>query len=214
MSNEEDLKHANEFGEIEAFKETKYWFKRDIETIIRSIKSLPKYITVVFFISLVTSLVFTLFENPSKNYSLALIYLLVLFPIFLLGFLLLHIIMTKGYGIYPESTYISTENLSNRFSLDSKITLILLAIILISAFFVRNLNIIFSKKSTGILFLLTILLIGLPWALFSKKERYNLSQVGGFKDNWLESLPKLVKFILVILIAGLLYFFWFILENK
>lgn len=35
----EDLKHTNEFGDIEVFKDTSYWFKRDWKTIKNSFKN-------------------------------------------------------------------------------------------------------------------------------------------------------------------------------
>ncbi len=57
--------------------------------------------------------------------------------------------------------------------------------------------------------LITILVVGLTWAVFSKKQKEAnyLNEYG----NWMESMPKWAKIIFVITVCLILYWFWFAL---
>jgi uncharacterized protein HemY len=57
--------------------------------------------------------------------------------------------------------------------------------------------------------LVTILIVGLSWAVFSKKQKEAnyLNEYG----NWMESMSAWAKIIFVITICLILYWFWFIL---
>jgi len=117
MSEEKDLENVNEFGEIEAFKGTKYWFKRDLQTIKRSFVSTIKFSPIVFLTTLAFSALMTLFDNPKINFYVAISYTVILFPIFLLGYLMFNVMVTKGYDIDPYAgTHIKTTKHANRFS--------------------------------------------------------------------------------------------------
>lgn len=61
-----------------------------------------------------------------------------------------------------------------------------------------------------------IFILGIPWALFSRKQKPGetepliASKWEGY-DNWMESMPKLYKLVLVIVTFRILFTFWIIL---
>ncbi len=90
------------------------------------------------------------------------------------------------------------------------ITTLLIAIILIFVV-LQGLNPSILRISDNLIeysILAAILIFGLPWALMSKKEKWN-GLVDGFKDNIFESMPRLIKITLVIALFMALYFLWF-----
>ena len=118
-----DLEHTNEFGEIEAFKDTKYWFKKDLLTIKKALKKVFKISPLIFLIALIFSSSITFLYNGSLNFFLIFIYLLILFPVFLLAYMMLYVMINKGYEIDAyEGTYIDTPKHDDRFSLDYLLT--------------------------------------------------------------------------------------------
>ncbi len=114
---DEDSQHTNEFGEIEAFKDTEYWFKKDFQTIKRSPTATLKAIPLILLATYLFSLLMTQLGGTGADFPLAFIYSLVFSPIFLLGYLMFHIIATKGYDIDPYAgTHINSPQHVNRFS--------------------------------------------------------------------------------------------------
>lgn len=111
----EDFKHTNEFGEIEVLKGTKYWFKKDFQTIKKSFKSAIKYSPIIFMVSLIIAVFASNFNY--KNIETIIYYTIIFFPITVLGYLMFYVIFTKGYDIDPYGgTHINSPEYSNRFS--------------------------------------------------------------------------------------------------
>lgn len=118
METSQDDKHVNEFEEIEVFKDTKYWFKKDFQTIKRSFSSTIKNAPFIFIASIVFSFLMSgIGGNRTLENTLA--YTLVFFPISLLGYAMFYVMIKKGYEIDPyEGAHIDTPQHANRFSIN------------------------------------------------------------------------------------------------
>jgi len=152
---EEDLKHTNEFGEIDMTKDTEYWFKRDFGTIkksfLKTLKAFP-FVVVPLYIF------FLIITRTENNWNLRFSFgLTVIFStIILLGYFMVYILVTKGYDIQPyQGTHIDNPNYDNRFSVK----------------YILN-----SQMSTGRkfifilrLFFYIIMLLGLLFTIFKDK---------------------------------------------
>lgn len=116
--NQKDTEHTNEYGDIEVFKDTKYWFKRDIQTIKKSFIATFKFSHVILLITFVFSFLITRTGNTLLNFDDTLLYTAVLSPIFLLGYFIFYVIATKGYDIESyEGTHINIPEHARRFSI-------------------------------------------------------------------------------------------------
>jgi hypothetical protein len=94
--------------------------------------------------------------------------------------------------------------------LSGSIVIILMIFILMFSFIqVTNSNFLAQLPTRALDYVLlgTILILGLPWALLSKKENHNRSD--GFDNTIFESLPRIVKVATVLGVFGILYIFWF-----
>lgn len=119
MTNKDDLKHTNEFGEIEAHKHTKYWFKRDLGTIKSSLLFTIKCLPVVFMVSVLASWLLNVLIPTFTTFKDLLIYSFILFPVFSLGCFLFRIMLTKGYEIqHYIGTHVKNPQHRNRFSMN------------------------------------------------------------------------------------------------
>jgi hypothetical protein len=75
---------------------TKEWFKKDLATIKKSLRSTFRNAVWIYLISLLFSVVTNIKYIDAK---IILYYSVVFLPIFLLGYLMLHVLKTKGYDI-------------------------------------------------------------------------------------------------------------------
>lgn len=118
MRKGEDRENVNEFGDIEAFKGTKYWFKRDIETIQNSLVSTLKFSPILIGATALLSLFYIRSINGEIINQISLIFTLSMSLLGVLAYFLLHVITTKGYDIHPyRGTHIKIEENVNRFSI-------------------------------------------------------------------------------------------------
>lgn len=119
MENSKDLKHVNEFGEIEVLKDTTYWFKRDLQTIRRSFVSTIRNSPFVFIIAMFFSFLMSGLSTTKVGLDNILAYTLIFFPISLLGYFMFYIMIKKGYEIDPYvGTHINIAEHTNRFSVN------------------------------------------------------------------------------------------------
>lgn len=114
-----DLKHANEFGEIEAFKDTKYWLKRDLQTIKKSLITTFNRSPIIFLVTILFSFILSVsFNDMGKDLGTLFTNALSFFPIFLLAHFMFHVIFTKGYNVHQWlGTYIDNPKFEKRFSI-------------------------------------------------------------------------------------------------
>lgn len=111
--NQEDYKHTNEFGEIEAFKHTKYWLKRDIQTIKKTLKSTIKFSPLLFLLSTVLATIMSFSYTSQFIADEIAFYALIFFPLFLLANLLIYVMVNKGYNISADGTTIDQSRNPN-----------------------------------------------------------------------------------------------------
>lgn len=117
MGDSEDQRHVNEFGEIEVLKDTKYWFKRDFQTIKRSFFSTIRNSPFVFIVAMFFSFLMSGLGNTKVGLDNILAYTLIFFPISLLGYFMFYVMIKKGYDIEPYvGTHINSAEHTNRFS--------------------------------------------------------------------------------------------------
>ncbi|RJQ24761.1 hypothetical protein C4577_07050 [Candidatus Parcubacteria bacterium] len=118
MDEKNDIKHTSEFGEIKAFTNTKYWFKRDFKTIKKSFYASLKSSPIIFTITLAFSFLITItYSQENYNIFATIVFSIILFPIFLFGYFMFCVMATKGYDIDPYvGTHIKTEQYTQRFS--------------------------------------------------------------------------------------------------
>lgn len=101
MNKKEDIDHTSELGDIEIGKDTAYWIKRDLRTMKISFISTAKAVPMVFLIVAVVILTSFIFAQVPHNLSITLKYILAFTAICSLGYLMIHIFVTKGYNIDP-----------------------------------------------------------------------------------------------------------------
>lgn len=92
---EQDYKHAGELGDL---KDTKYWFKRDIGTFKNSLRKTARVSPILLAVALILSLLINYFYN-SLSLMQILFTTILFFPIVLLGYFLVYIMVNKGYNI-------------------------------------------------------------------------------------------------------------------
>lgn len=80
---------------------TKEWFKRDIQTIKKSTKSTLKNLHWIYFATFTIFSAIDYLFTSSFNLKSNLLISLALFPVVIVGYLMLHILKTKGYDITP-----------------------------------------------------------------------------------------------------------------
>ncbi len=107
----EDNKHVDEFGDL---KDTKYWFKRDIDTIKQNFRQTVKISPVLLIIALVLSFLIN-YSYSTLSFTLIIVTMLLFFPIVLLGHFLFLIMIRKGYNISRSGTVIDTSRSSTPF---------------------------------------------------------------------------------------------------
>lgn len=113
-----DREKVNEFGEIEAFKNTGYWFKKDTETIKKSFISTLKFSPVLITGTTLFCLIYIRSISGEILTKTSLILIISMSLLCILGYFLFHAIMTKGYDIHPyQGTHIGIGEHKNRFSI-------------------------------------------------------------------------------------------------
>lgn len=151
-----DLEHTNEFGEIEAFRDTKYWFRRDLQTIKKSSIITFNRSPIIFLATILFSFLLSVsFNDIGKDLGTLFANALSFFPIFLLAHFMFHVIFTKGYNVHQWwGTYIDNPKFEKRFSikyiLDSKMSkgrkiIFLLRLAFIGIIFITYLIMFISK---------------------------------------------------------------------
>ncbi|MBI4009201.1 hypothetical protein HY357_03135 [Candidatus Roizmanbacteria bacterium] len=106
---DDDWKHVDELGDIDIVKDTKYWFKRDIQTIKTAIKKTIQYSLYLLLISVLFSIIISYSYNSNFQLDKVVFYTIVFFPIALLGYFLIYIMVKKGYNIDKRGTSIDVE---------------------------------------------------------------------------------------------------------
>lgn len=94
----EDYKHVNEFGDIEAFKDTPYWFGRDWKTFKNSFKSTLKHSPIVFLFAILPTIILCVYYK-TNNISFIMVIFVMSFLLSLYGYFMFHVLVTKGYDI-------------------------------------------------------------------------------------------------------------------
>lgn len=106
---QEDLRHTNELGDLQ---DTSYWVKRDLKTFQKAFWSTIKYAP---FLLLATLILATLTQYAYQFLSLGAIIrtTVVYYPIILLLYFLLYVMVNKGYNISKTGTTVDESRSEN-----------------------------------------------------------------------------------------------------
>lgn len=96
-----DEEYYKQMIESDKLKDTKYWLKKDAETFKKGLVKILKVIGILLFISLFISLLIN-YTYDSFLLPQILIMTVYIFPIVLLGFVLIYSIVFKGHNIYSD----------------------------------------------------------------------------------------------------------------
>ncbi|OGD09341.1 hypothetical protein A2397_04925 [Candidatus Amesbacteria bacterium RIFOXYB1_FULL_44_23] len=96
--NNDGGKHSGELGDL---KDTKYWFRRDMETIKAAIYKTRNVSPLLLIISSLLSLGINYWSN-SLSITQFLVTTVALTPISFLGYFLFYIMANKGYDIHAD----------------------------------------------------------------------------------------------------------------
>lgn len=94
----QDMDHVGLLGDL---KDTKYWFKRDLDTMKVGLVKTVRLTPILFLASFIFSLLINYMNQTLRIFEL-IILSVVFLPIFMLGYFLFYIMVKKGYNIHTH----------------------------------------------------------------------------------------------------------------